>query len=108
MPRVRWRPRRPPRLSRRAGLMALAAGKLVGGAAALVAWRGFGTEIGLPFGEGRRRRRERRPRDLARAWAEKMRDLTLRRLRPRNRVTLLSGAEVSFELRSVDLHHFPG
>ena len=96
------------RASRRTVLVSLAGGIPAAGIAALFAERALGLDLLPPYAPPRRRRHERRPRDLARAWAEKLRDITLRRLRPRHQVTLLSGLEITFELTSVEPHHFPG
>jgi hypothetical protein len=71
---------------------------------------GAGTGIVPPFGSLRRarRRHQRRPSDLIAGWRRKLGEIDLRRLRPRHQATLLTGAEVAFELRAADQHHFPG
>jgi hypothetical protein len=96
------------RPSRRTLLASVAASVPAAGAAAFLSERAFGLDLLPPYASPRRRRHERRPSDLARAWAQKLRGITLRRLRPRHQATLLSGVDVAFELRSVEPHHFPG
>src|SRR5687768_13988423 len=96
-----------PRLARRAALATLAGG--IPALSALPARPALGADADLPETPPRRaRRRRRRPPDLEEGWEEREGDLTLRRTRPRYSTRLVSGAEVAYELRTVDLHHFPG
>ena len=94
-----------PRVSRRTALTALGAGT----AALTQARPAFSSDIDIPETPPRRaRRRRRRPEDLEEGWEQREGDLLLRRTQRQHRVRLVSGAEVAFELQTVDLHHFPG
>lgn len=60
------------------------------------------------FDGPRPRRHERRPRNLREAWEERVRRVRRRVTRRRQQIHGPTGLEVTFELRDVESHHFPG